>query len=176
MGKSWTELYLEAVARADKAEEEYMEQAVKEYLARKAQQNSIEIEIASTHGNSGIKNSGICQGDVDTSAKTAPRSEAISDLNIPQVNAENKRNGERICGAEYSKKIRGYPRSKIKIASTYGNSRIKNSDTYQGNPSNDAGVSREMKTISDLNISQVNAENKGVTERRVLHCRRNAGQ
>ena len=50
------------------------------------------IEIASTHGNSGIKNSGIYQGDVGTSAKTAPRSEAISDLNIAHPNVENKGN------------------------------------------------------------------------------------
>ena len=35
MGKSWTELYLEAVARADKAEEEYMEKRLAEFLAKK---------------------------------------------------------------------------------------------------------------------------------------------
>ena len=60
--------------------------------------------------------------------------DALIDYNIAQVNVENKGN----LGVA-QQKIRGYPRSKIKIVFTYGNSRIKNSGIYQGNPTGLAG-------------------------------------
>ena len=82
--------------------------------------------------------------------------DALVDYNIAHLNVENKGN----LGVA-QQKIRGYPRSKIKIVFTYGNNGIKNSGIYQGNPSNDAGVSQEMKTISNLNIAHPNVENKG---------------